>query len=109
MTQRDQVIKHIERHGSINSIEAIRFYGITRLAAVIHKLRNTEHRMKAVKRYDTAPRFATYVPDWDGRRELLRKQFINELGRAPAHGLATTGIQFTSKLSLLNIKEGPRK
>tara|TARA_R110001606_G_scaffold388303_2_gene553503 strand:+ start:5763 stop:6092 length:330 start_codon:yes stop_codon:yes gene_type:complete len=106
MKQSERIVKHIDRHGSINSIEAIRLYGITRLAAVIHTLRNTHQRMKAVKRSNTAPRFVTYVPDWDGRREAVRAQFIKELQSAPAYGLATTGIRFTTKLSLINIREG---
>lgn len=39
MTQRDQVLQHLIRAGSISPLQAIQMYGITRLAARINELR----------------------------------------------------------------------
>lgn len=39
-TQRQKVLNHLKRHGSITSWEAIKEYGATRLAAVVSELRN---------------------------------------------------------------------
>tara|TARA_R100001443_G_C3264453_1_gene156420 strand:+ start:411 stop:608 length:198 start_codon:yes stop_codon:yes gene_type:complete len=45
MTQLEQVKLHLEEYNTITSWEAIQKYHITRLAAVIHTLRN-EHKMQ---------------------------------------------------------------
>ena len=45
MTQLEKVKLHLEEHNTITSWEAIQKYRITRLAAVIHTLRN-EHKMQ---------------------------------------------------------------
>lgn len=42
MTQAQTVIGHLRKKGTINSVEAIGLYGITRLAAVIDRLKR-EH------------------------------------------------------------------
>ena len=38
MTQCEQVLEHIDKYGSISSLEAFREYNITRLAARIHDI-----------------------------------------------------------------------
>lgn len=38
MTQCEQVLEHIDKYGSISSLEAFREYNITRLAARIHEI-----------------------------------------------------------------------
>ena len=42
-TQCQMVIEHINKRGSITSLEAIKEYGITRLGSVIHILRRKEN------------------------------------------------------------------
>jgi len=39
ITQAQQVLKHIRYYGKISSLDAFQEYGITRLSAVIHKLK----------------------------------------------------------------------
>jgi hypothetical protein len=39
VNQTDQVREHLEQHGSITPLEALREYGIMRLSARIHQLR----------------------------------------------------------------------
>lgn len=66
MTQDDLVWAHLAEHGSITQLEATALYGITRLAAIIHKLR---HKYGAkiqtvtvtdVNRYGRPVRYARY-------------------------------------------------
>lgn len=42
-TQCQMVIEHINKTGSITSLEAIKEYGITRLGSIIHILRRKEN------------------------------------------------------------------
>lgn len=41
MTQVEIIMNHLNVYKSISSIEAIKHYGITRLASIIHKLRTS--------------------------------------------------------------------
>lgn len=43
MTQKERILNHLEKYGSITSWEAIREYGITRLSQYIYLLRNENH------------------------------------------------------------------
>lgn len=47
MTQKERVLRHMKDRGSISSFEAFSEYGITRLAARIHELRDDGHSIKA--------------------------------------------------------------
>lgn len=40
MTKTEAVRKHLENHGRINSLQAIKKYGATRLSAIIYNLRH---------------------------------------------------------------------
>lgn len=71
MSQADTVIAHINKWGSINSIEAIRNYGITRLARVIHDLKGTPNQMRSVDDSNASGKFVKYVPDIEGRADLI--------------------------------------
>jgi len=45
MKQNSQIIdvlKHLKTYGSITSIEAFEYYGITRLSGIIYRLRNEQ-------------------------------------------------------------------
>jgi len=57
------VVDYVNQHGSINSIQAIRHLGITRLAARIYDLKDTMHAMKPQEDHNSAPGFVKYVPD----------------------------------------------
>lgn len=43
MTQGETILKHIQEHGTITSIEAFEMYGITRLSGRIYDLRLLGH------------------------------------------------------------------
>lgn len=64
--QRSLVRKHLNKHGSITSWEAIKLYGCTRLSSVIYDLRQegmmikTDHVTKK-NRYGFSVTFAKYV------------------------------------------------
>ena len=42
-TQKDLVLRHLQEHGSITSMEAFVLFGTTRLSAVIYNLRHKDH------------------------------------------------------------------
>ena len=42
-TKTEKVLAHLQKHGSITSIEAIELYSNTRLAATIHYLKSKGH------------------------------------------------------------------
>jgi hypothetical protein len=41
-TQTESVLAHLEKYGSITSMDAIQLYGATRLSAIIYDLRHKE-------------------------------------------------------------------
>lgn len=41
-SQVNDVLKHLKAYGSITSIEAFEYYGITRLSGIIYRLRNEQ-------------------------------------------------------------------
>lgn len=45
---KDRVLEHLERYGTITSIEAIKKYGCTRLSQYIHLLRKEDYEIKSV-------------------------------------------------------------
>jgi len=100
-----KVVAHIERWGSINSIEAIRHYGITRLAARIHDLHETNRAMKSVEDPNAAKGFVKYVPDFDRRRKLLKRRMHQELFAARDDQLSLINSQYAAKFAVLDIKE----
>lgn len=65
-SQTDAVLAHLQEYGSITSIQAIQEYGVTRLSAVIFKLRRRGHRIttepfQVTTRYGTKSRPAKYI------------------------------------------------
>jgi hypothetical protein len=85
MNQRDQVVKHVNKWGSINSIEAIRHYGITRLARVIHDLKETKDAMKSVPDFNSSGGFVKYVPDWTSREARVCSRLTETLHEPLTH------------------------
>ena len=65
MTQKEQVLNHIQKHGSITDMDAYNMYGICRLSARIHELRNDGHSIetefvKGKNRYGKKISFGLY-------------------------------------------------
>lgn len=66
-TQLDDVLEHLEKYGSITSMEAITEYGATRLSAIIYKLRHqgynisTEMLTVKSKRYGRTTHYGKYT------------------------------------------------
>lgn len=65
-TQKRRVLVHLRNYGKITSNEAFTWYGITRLADVIFKLRKDGYEIEtidteSVNRYGEKCRYATYV------------------------------------------------
>lgn len=61
-----RILNHLEKNGSITSMEAFQLYGITRLAARIKELRDRGYdvvtlTMDSVNRYGEIVRYAKYV------------------------------------------------
>ncbi len=65
MTQCNRILDHLQRNGSITTMEAYERYGITRLSGRIWDLRHAGHRItsvttEGVNRYGEPVRFTTY-------------------------------------------------
>lgn len=66
MTKTEAVLKHLAKHGSITSMEAIDAYGATRLGAIIFNLRKDGYDIETVTesgvdRYGHTMSYARYV------------------------------------------------
>ena len=66
MTQTERVLRHLEDHGSINPLEALREYGIMRLASRISDLKRAGHPIakvmeKSKNKYGETVHYAVYV------------------------------------------------
>lgn len=66
MTKSFLVLRHLQRHGSITSWEAIQEYGATRLSAIIFNLRHSGWDIPDVweehtDRYGETVRFKRYI------------------------------------------------
>lgn len=64
MTHIERVLKHLNKKGSITSMDAFKRYGITRLSSIIHTLRN-KYDIETVEevsknRYGENTRYARY-------------------------------------------------
>lgn len=46
MTQNEQILRHLKGSGTITSLEAIRIYGVTRLASRIYDLTKNGHDIR---------------------------------------------------------------
>jgi hypothetical protein len=68
MTQRETVLKHLEHRGSISPMEALVSYGIYRLSANIHLLREDGYGIYTEYKTDEAGhRYARYNYVYDNR------------------------------------------
>lgn len=64
-SQCDKILRHLQRFGSIDPIQAIQEYGVLRLAARINDLREVHtietHLVDTVNRFGDPVRYARYV------------------------------------------------
>lgn len=65
MTQQEMILYHIENYGSISPLEAMKFYGIMRLASRIHDLKKQGYEFKretitAKNRFGEPMRYTRY-------------------------------------------------
>lgn len=65
-SQTKMVLKHLQEHGSITSIDAIYLYGATRLSAIIYNLREDGYNiitetMNGINRYGNPTQYAKYI------------------------------------------------
>ena len=60
-TQLNQVLAHLNQHGSISSWTAIQEYRITRLAEYIRQLRSEGFRIESVWEESNGKRFVRYL------------------------------------------------
>jgi len=60
MAQKDKVLAHIKKHGSITPMQAFSRYQITCLAERVRDLRNSGHRICAEMVKRNGKRFAKY-------------------------------------------------
>lgn len=62
MTQRDQVIEHLNKYGSISPLEARHVYGIERLASRIDELKKSGFQITTTGKKDAkGKRYAEYA------------------------------------------------
>ena len=74
MNQKERILQHMQTHGSITPLEALRDYGCFRLAARINDLR-TEHDIETttierVNQFGDRVRFAEYRLKTNGQMRL---------------------------------------
>jgi hypothetical protein len=60
-SQNELVLKHLKKHGSITSWEAINAYGITRLSARIFDLKDLGYGILTVMQYEDDKKYAQYI------------------------------------------------
>lgn len=70
-TQRDRILTHLKRYGSITQREALNEYGVARLASRVNDLRKGGYpirtgRETALNRYGEPTSYARYY--WGGER-----------------------------------------
>ncbi len=65
-TQCDRILRHLNDHGSITSLEAVQEYGILRLASRINDLKRRGHKIisiteKSKNRYGEPTKYSVYM------------------------------------------------
>jgi hypothetical protein len=69
MTQRQQILHHLQRHGDLTPLDALQHYGCARLAARIHELKRDGYDIRDVGERGNGKRWARYV--LLGQQELI--------------------------------------
>lgn len=78
MGQKERVLDYLERFGSITSLDAFRDLGVTRLSAIIYRLRDDGYQIKtkdefATNRFDERTHYARYEFQRETNEEDSRK------------------------------------
>jgi hypothetical protein len=60
MTQREQILHHLQRHGDLTPLDALQNYGCARLAARVHELRQDGYDIRDVGEQQGRKRWARY-------------------------------------------------
>lgn len=60
MSQKDVVVEHIGQYGSITPLEALTRYGIMRLAAVVHSLKEEGFSINTTLKKHDGRKYASY-------------------------------------------------
>lgn len=60
VSQPDMVLSYLKQRASINSIDAFGLFGITRLAAVVHRLRGRGYQIKSEDHQGIRGRYTEY-------------------------------------------------
>lgn len=61
MTQADKVLKHLKKRKKLTSVEAFGLYGISRLAAVVHRLKESGCKVISKNRTGVNARYTEYT------------------------------------------------
>ena len=93
-TQEQIVLRHLDKFGHINSLEAIRRYGITRISAVIYKIRNSGTPISATEDIPTASGFVTYRIDEEAMKQQEADIIVGKLEMA-VESYGAYEIEFT--------------
>jgi hypothetical protein len=67
MSQAIRVLGHMKRHGKINPMQALKYYGTMRLASRVNDLRNQGHSIETTIVERRGKRFAEYSLKQKGR------------------------------------------
>lgn len=94
MSQHQQVIKHVEKYGYINVLQAIGLYKVMQMARVIHDLKDTDKAMKSIPCPELGKGFVRYVPDFEKRAENATEQYLHNI----EHGNLNQRLQAASDL-----------
>jgi len=74
-SQKTKVLTWIKEVGPITPLEALKYFGSFRLAAIINKLRNENYRIRTEIVEEDGKHFAKY--HYEGKLEDLVKNLIN--------------------------------
>jgi hypothetical protein len=78
MTQQSKVLDHLQSRGSINSLEAITRYGITRISAVIYALKLLGHAIDTVPS-ERADGFREYTYNFEKAKRRITTAHVSKM------------------------------
>ena len=61
MSQTEQIVKHLEQHGSITSLEAFATYQVTRLSGLIYALKKRGYKFETELEPQNRSKFVRYT------------------------------------------------
>ena len=83
MSKQDKVLMHLIKHRSITPQKACNIYGLYRLSAVIHRLRQYGFRIETTRMEYNGNKFAYYwLEDMKHNKEMLKYYDWDKTGKA---------------------------